>query len=158
MNYVAGGCALLIAACTPAVTTLSVEPVTIVAPLTSQWVARVHYAQVDSSTACFFFSGPEDLGRETTLGAQATWRRDGVSVTLDFGEGVLFRGREGETVELTRDSTYEYSGIWTVRERIVGTMHGQTFDGEYSYEECDGRSECPGRCTIRARVMSSPPP
>jgi hypothetical protein len=127
----------------------------------------VVWSNVTRSGGCFFFSGPEGLGRDTNLGTSARWEEGGSNVALVFGPA-RFVGEPGRApLTLVRTSGYEFNGRWRVTETITGQWTKpaplvQTimleqcpeFEGTYAYQECHEGSptECPGHCVINAKI------
>jgi hypothetical protein len=152
----------LVAAATPVV-----EPVPPPAPEALDVVvvehglpARATWSAVQPSGGCWFFSGPEGLGRDHALGADARIDRDGQALTLWFGDA-SFKGDvdAAGNVVLTHQGSGDDNGSgWLYRETFTGTFHDDTLNAGYGYRECelDGRGGCPvvsrGHCTISGRV------
>jgi hypothetical protein len=116
---------------------------------------QVQWSNVQRTATCFFFSGPERLGRDDQLGSSAQWVVEGERVTLTFDQRATFRGTlSGSRLDLHRRSSHDFGSKWAVEERISGTIVNGSFQGSYGYTECDTRRRetCPGECTISADV------
>jgi hypothetical protein len=122
---------------------------------------------VTRSSNCFFFSGPQGLGRDTTLGTSARWEEEGPSVALAFGVARFVGDPRRAPLQLTRTANHEFNGRWRITETITGQwskpnavvqtlMQGECpeFEGTYAYQEChEGHpAECPGPCVISAKI------
>ena len=121
---------------------------------------RVTWHDIKAADGCFFFSGPEGMGRDDNHGRKATIRRSGAEIVVAF-EKTRFRGRikKSGRFSAVRKAKYEYSGAqWETTETISGHWRGGKLDGRYSYEECDptGEEGCPTNCTIKAGVSGIP--
>lgn len=124
-------------------------------------VVVVDWGPAQTSSGCFYFSGPHGLGRDDQLGPRAGYVRAGNLVSLSF-DGRLFEGKlEGDRVELARRSQHDFGSVWTATETISGRVGGSDacvlFTGTYRYEECNGggSDSCPGPCTIAAPLTVS---
>lgn len=111
---------------------------------------RVAFRDVVTQTpGCFFFSGPEDLGRDDHLGTAATF--DGRE--LAFGPDIRFLSQaSGSDLVLLRESLHAFSGSWRVRESITLVPSGAGFVGRYRYDEIDPSTGAPSQCHIDARI------
>lgn len=110
---------------------------------------QVEWGNVKTTPGCFYFSGPD--GRDDTLVGAAVIDRAGTDLTITIA-GVAFRGviRDGELV-VTRTSSHDYGGAWTVTETIRGRFVEGALRGKYHYNECEARAaRCPGICVIDA--------
>src|SRR5437764_800113 len=74
----------------------------------------VHWSDVESSSGCFFFSGPD--GSDDHLTGLASIDRDGSHVKLSI-DAAVFEGtyREGQ-LDLMRISKHTYDGPWLALE------------------------------------------
>ncbi len=119
---------------------------------------RVTWTVQSRSENCFFFSGPLDLGRNDHLGSEAIWAEHAGRVTLSFGDHVFEGARSGSAVELKRASQHQYQGPWRADESLAVAQQGATAAGRYEYHECNlgDEAECPGRCTIVAKILIAP--
>ena len=117
------------------------------------------WSGIRTTPGCFFFSGPENLGRDTHLGADAAMVWEGDRVTLFFPpEAADFEGAldpEAGRLRVERRAGYDFDAKWEVREVIEGVWAGGGFDGTYHYEECTmaAFTPCAGKCTIDARLV-----
>ncbi len=118
--------------------------------------ADIEWTNSTGTNGCFFFSGPGQYGRDDHLGERAQWTESGSTVTLDFGNGVVFAGqRSGDTFALRRTSSHTFGSTWTTDEMLMLTASGHDdFNGSYSYAECDTAdpATCPGHCVITSHV------
>lgn len=122
---------------------------------------RVAWSAPTATRSCFFFSGPGELGRDDHLGATAQLEHRGSAMTLRFGALAFTGAVRADAVALERVSQHQFGGAWTVTERITGTIADESRGGRtcrvirarYAYEECDGRTPCPGHCTIAAPLV-----
>ena len=130
------------------------------APAGSAVALRVKWRKTVLTRGCFYFSGPNRIGRDNKLGVRATLERRGFgSLRLSFGVALFEGTAHGGKVRLTRKSDHGYQGsVWRTREMIVGTLRGGVLSGAYSYEECNtgGHKRCPGHCRITARLRAAP--
>jgi len=119
---------------------------------------RVQWFGVSSSQGCFFFSGPETLGRDDHLGARASYREDGQSAHLRFDGAVVFDGYMGTIpFTLVRTSVHEYSGRWSVRETFaLERLPNGVLRGGYHYDELGPTGDATGHCHIAASVLMTP--
>ena len=119
---------------------------------------QVQWSNVTSSQSCFFFSGPESLGRDDHLGARASYASDGRTARLVFDGRVMFEGFLGtQPFTLVRTSVHQYSGTWSVRETFALDPLGQgAFRGRYHYDELDPSGNPTGSCNIDALVVLTP--
>ncbi len=116
----------------------------------------VSWSDATATHGCFFFSGPPVPGVEIreVHGARATLRREQGTLSLDFGQGAIFRGPE-ETANLSREESYDYHGKWSITETIRFDVVGDgIWSGTYAYEECeiDSGRPCPGSCRLDAKI------
>jgi hypothetical protein len=127
-------------------------------PARSDRPLQVQWSNVTSSSGCFFFSGPESLGRDDHLGAVASYASDGRTARLVFDGRVIFEGFLGtQPFTLVRTSVHQYSGTWSVRETFALDPLGQgAFRGRYHYDELDPSGNPTGSCNIDALVMLVP--
>lgn len=113
---------------------------------------NVQWSGVHATDGCFFFSGPAGLGRDDALGDRACVVVGG-RASASFG-GATFTGVGGR---LTRQSTHDFDGPWTVTEALTGALSDDgAFSGTYAYRECEKGRQCPGRCRIEATVSWVP--
>jgi hypothetical protein len=119
---------------------------------------QVQWSDVTSSGGCFFFSGPDSLGRDDHLGARASYAQDGQTARLAFDGRVVFEGYLAtQPFTLVRTSVHQYSGTWSVRETFALDPLGQgAFRGRYHYDELDPSGNPTGSCNIDALVMLIP--
>jgi hypothetical protein len=116
----------------------------------------VTWSEASATSGCFFFSGPPVAGVEVRQvhGTRATLRRELDTLSLDFGDGVVFRGPTS-TARLVREESYDYQGKWGITETIAFDVVGDgAWHGSYDYEECemDSGATCPGTCRIDAKI------
>ena len=118
-----------------------------------QHEAVVTWNNVSATAGCWFFVGPEDIGRDQRLGEDACVSRRGDEVTVSIS-GVPFRGRATvPTAALSRRSTHEHNGRWLVEQRLVLSGDSPVVRGSYTYTECEPTERgCTGTCQIRADV------
>lgn len=131
--------------------------------LPDQGPVTIRWAQVHESPGCYFFSGPNGLGVDDTLGTDADLRRVGDGVELEFGRNVIFRGTSGGDDFLLRRTSSHRDGDWKVHERIRGrfTRDAQgcpVIEAHYEYNECPcgHAGPCVTRCTIEADLEARP--
>lgn len=119
---------------------------------------QVQWSNVSSSGGCFFFSGPDGLGRDDLLGTRATYLDGGQMARLWFDPRVVFEGYLATVpFTLVRTSVHEYSGRWSVRETFaLEALPGGVFRGRYHYDELDPSGNPTGHCNIDALVTMSP--
>lgn len=126
-------------------------------PLPAALPYGVRWSDVATVTStCFFFSGPGELGRNTSLGEQATFAVGDHRARLGFGADVVFDGpRAGDRITLSRVSTHDYDGgKWTVRETITLELApAGGWAGRYHYDEYEPGAATPGTCHIDASVL-----
>lgn len=110
----------------------------------------VHWSDLESTSNCFFFSGPD--GSDDRLTGLAVIERDGTHVKLSI-DRAEFEGtyREGQ-LDLMRISKHTFDGPWLALERIHGAYANGTMTAHYRYNECELSGECPGRCTITGTI------
>lgn len=132
----------------PAPAPIAIPAPTTPTPLTARQV--VHWSDLESSSGCFFFSGPD--GSDDRLTGFAVIERDGSHVKLSIDTAV-FEGtyREGQ-LDLMRISKHTYDGPWLALERIHGTYANGAMTAHYRYNECELSEECPGRCTLTGTI------
>jgi hypothetical protein len=111
---------------------------------------NVVWADVVATEGCFFFSGPQQLGRDTDLGSMASFTAD--RTALSFGS-VRFTGDEGT---YTRTQTHRFGGPWVIEETIAGHWEEGVFVGVYAYREREATATAWGRCRIDARLAVKP--
>lgn len=112
----------------------------------------VHWSGVTATSGCFFFSGPNGLGRDDALGTTACVT-PGASARVSFGSAVF----SGSTAGLVRRSSHRYGGEWQAHERLDGALQSDgRFSGSYRYAECQVGKACPGSCAISATVRFEP--
>ncbi len=121
-----------------------------------QHEATVTWTKVSATAGCWFFVGPEDIGRDQRLGVDACVSRRGDDLTISVS-GVPFRGKlMSSPVALSRRSTHEHGGSWTVEQHLslVPARSGAaTLSGTYRYTECEPNERtCTGTCQIRADI------
>lgn len=106
----------------------------------------IHWSGIESTSGCFFFSGPD--GSDDQLSGLAVIERDGTHVKLSINSAE-FEGtyREGQ-LDLMRISKHTFDGPWLALERIHGAYANGTMTAHYRYNECELAGECPGRCTL----------
>ena len=76
------------------------EQTSVVAASATHWVAELQFTDAEVVGECLFFN---ERGQDNTLPInRADWRREGGFLIMDAGSGLIFRGRDGETIELTR--------------------------------------------------------
>ncbi|MEM9194581.1 MAG: hypothetical protein AAGF12_35715 [Myxococcota bacterium] len=119
--------------------------------------AAARWGRATSTSGCFFFSGPHDLGRDDQLGRTSRFTRRGDQVTVQFGNATFVGQVRQGAVELRRVSQHTFGSIWTVTEvisaRFVREQDCLVLRGTYRYTECDSAGgRCPGGCTIEAPV------
>ena len=122
---------------------------------------RVAWGPAESTSGCFFFSGPGELGRDDHLGSAGRLSWTGDRMALSFGS-LRFdgSGRDG-AFTLTRRSEHSFGGGWRVTERIQltrsevrrGGQRCATLRGRYTYQECQAGGACPGHCQITASLQ-----
>lgn len=122
---------------------------TVGAPVTVAW------SDIRSSSSCFFFSGPGDLGRDDHLGPFAAITLTPPSAELFFeGGGYRFTGAvSGGILSVGRDAPHEYGGTWMTRETITLSASGSAWVGTYHYDELDPATRVPSSCHIDATVV-----
>lgn len=115
----------------------------------------VQWSHVETTSGCFFFSGPD--GSDDRLVGDATIERNGQHIKLRIA-GALFEGtyREGQ-LDLMRISSHTYDGPWLALERMHGVYAHGTMTAQYRYNECELAGECPGRCTITGDITFDAP-
>ncbi len=119
----------------------------------------VRWSSVVDTPPCFYFSGPEALGRDDHLGTHAILSTDAQRIRLDFGDNVVFSGelRNGH-VSLHRSSSHDFgSGKWEADESITLQEAPEgTWSGHYHYDERDPATHEVGRCHIDASIAITP--
>ena len=128
-------------------------------PAMSPRTVRLVWTEIQATDGCFFFSGPEALGRDDHLGVSAVWLDDGRSAQLAFDRQVVFTGyAPAATLVLTRTSAHEYGGDpWSVRETLALEDIGRDERrGRYHYDELDLAGAPSGNCHIDAFVTMLP--
>lgn len=119
---------------------------------------NVSWSALVDTPPCFYFSGPEDLGRNDHLGRRAALSIVDQHVRLDFGSNILFDGElQGDRVTLHRSSSHDYdTGKWEAEETITLQATASTWVGHYHYDERDPETHAVGRCHIDASVHLTP--
>jgi len=115
---------------------------------------HVTWSEVTDTAPCFYFSGPEALGRDDHLGAQANLTITEPHVRLDFGHNIVFTGthREG-AITLHRSASHDFNeGKWESEETITLQRSNGAWIGRYHYDERDPESRAVGRCHIDATL------
>lgn len=134
---------------------------------TPHFDAVVTWSNVRSTAGCFFFSGPQDLGRDDHLGGRARFEATTEGATLAFG-AARFTGASAPEIHLSRTTTHDFGGAWRVTETLDGRwvtpaiQHHldtpctdaapRTIEARYVYHEYEGQASTPGHCTITADV------
>lgn len=127
------------------------------APTEPSMDMRASWSQIRSTSSCWFFSGPRNLGRDDHLGTSARWTRTGDRVELRFGN-LSFTGTvSGNRVIVRRESTHTSGSPWRVTETIQGSFTPPDSDAcalvaRYHYDECERGTPCPGHCHIDATI------
>jgi hypothetical protein len=116
----------------------------------------VTWSNLRSTPGCFFFSGPESLGRDDHLGGFATLTTTAMGAELAFDGALVFSGAaSGPTISVSRSAPHDFGGTWTSRETIVLSRSGAAWVGTYHYDEHEGAATAPGTCHIDASVVVS---
>ncbi len=135
---------------TPKVAPVTEQP----APPQNTTTFKVAWQDVQATTGCFFFSGPN--GRDDQLVGNAVFQRNGSELAVTINK-VVFRGtihKDGFTV--TRRSSHDYSGPWVVDEVISGPRPAEgALRATYRYNECEKGTKCPNQCTIDGTIVFS---
>jgi hypothetical protein len=118
--------------------------------------ASIAWNVTETTPPCFFFSGPEQLGRDDHLGEHGYWIERGGRFELSFGPGITFGGeRTREGVTLSRRSVHDFEGKWVATETLRLERRDGAWIGTYGYTECEVRAPetCPGHCVVTASVQ-----
>lgn len=111
---------------------------------------RVAWRDVTSTEGCFFFSGPQDLGRDDHLGDAARQLGDVLVITPAYEFRLAGPGT------FVRQASHEYGGAWTSRETLTlapaSSAMGEGLVGRYHYDEIGPGETAPGTCHIDARI------
>ena len=114
----------------------------------------VTWSNVRSSTSCFFFSGPGELGRDDHLGPSASLTVSAGAAELVFAGGLRFAGTvAGSTLATSREAPHEYGGTWMTRETLRLSASGDAWVGTYHYDELDPSTGAPSSCHIDATIV-----
>ena len=116
---------------------------------------RVTWSEVTDTAPCFYFSGPEALGRNDHLGTQAFLTISEPHARLDFGSNIVFSGAHQEgAITLHRSSSHDYNeGKWESEETItLQRIANGSWVGRYHYDERDPETRTVGRCHIDATL------
>ncbi|MDP2341179.1 MAG: hypothetical protein Q8O67_09485 [Deltaproteobacteria bacterium] len=128
--------------------------------------AVASWSKVKPSGGCWFFSGPDGLGRDHDLGSEARMLREGAALTVRFGTAT-FQGdvdARGRVVLQHKGDGADGGDGWLYNETLTGKLSGNTLVAQYAYRECelDGRGGCPvvsrGNCTISGAVTINAAP
>ena len=122
----------------------------------SDYQFTVEWSEIKATEGCFFFSGPD--GRDDKLGPHVEVRREEPDrVELRFGSAVFSGTARNGELEVTRDSSHDFDGRWTVTERIHGRAREEReMHARYRYQECEVGQHCPGTCRIDAKLVLRP--
>jgi hypothetical protein len=115
---------------------------------------KVSWQDVQATTGCFFFSGPN--GRDDQLVGSAVFERNGSELTVTINK-IAFRGTIGKDgFSVIRKSHHDYGGSWEVDESISGPRPAEgALRASYRYNECEKGTRCPNQCTINGTIVFS---